>query len=98
MFKNYQQILRFKGLKFNHQNFYNIVTKDIIEKKIKDNLKEITTLNVLDTDSGCGKFFSIELKTPEFKDKSLIQQHRFVNEILKEELKEIHSLILKTSH
>lgn len=76
---------------------YHLVTKQIIENKIKDKIKEINELEVQDTDAGCGQFFMVKIKTPEFKGKSLVEQHRLMNEILKEEVKQIHSLVLKTS-
>ena len=95
MFKNYLRINQTK--QFYNQINFKLVSKEIIEKKIRENIKVINELDVQDTDSGCGQFFSITIKTPEFKGKSLIQQHRLINEILKDELKSVHSIMLKTS-
>ena len=74
-----------------------LVTKSIIEGKIKAKFKIINELVVQDTDGGCGQSFMVKIKTPEFKGKSLIEQHRIINEILKDEVNQIHSLVLKTS-
>lgn len=67
-----------------------------IEDKLKQNLKDISKLNIADTSGGCGQAFVIEISSSDFQGKSTIQQHRLINGILKEELKSIHSLQLKT--
>lgn len=66
-----------------------------IEDKLKEKLKP-SFLNVQDISGGCGQSFKIQIKSEEFKGKTIILQHRLVNEILKDELKEIHALQLKT--
>lgn len=44
-----------------------------------------------------GAHLRVEISYKGFADKSLIEQHRMVNEVLKEELKgEIHALQIKT--
>ena len=39
--------------------------------------------------------YSIEISSDKFKDLSLVQQHRLVQDILKEEIKEMHGLSIK---
>jgi stress-induced morphogen len=46
---------------------------------------------------GCGSMYAIKIKSGEFKGKGLVQQHRVVNEILKDEIKDMHGLQLDTS-
>ena len=70
-------------------------TKIEIETKLINNLK-ITKMNVVDISGGCGSSFLIQLKSPDFNGMNIISQHRKINEILKDELKEIHALQLKT--
>jgi stress-induced morphogen len=41
-------------------------------------------------------FQEIELISEEFEGKSILQQHKLVQEILKKEIKEMHGLTLKT--
>jgi stress-induced morphogen len=72
-----------------------IVTKTQLEERLRANMK-VGKIEVVDTSGGCGSQFVINLKSADFNGKTLIAQHRMVNEILKEELKEIHSLQLKT--
>jgi stress-induced morphogen len=71
------------------------VTKNELEDKLKAKLK-ISELAVVDTSGGCGSSFQVKIKSSDFNGKSVIAQHRLVNDILKEELKEIHALQLKT--
>ena len=40
--------------------------------------------------------FHIEVAAPEFDGKSLVQQHKRVNDVLKDEIKKWHGLTLKT--
>ena len=71
------------------------VTKQDVEDKLKKSIK-FSKLDVIDTSGGCGTSFQIKIKSEEFNGKNLIAQHRIINDILKEELKDIHSLQLKT--
>jgi len=71
------------------------VEKSIIENKIKSKIK-CDNLEIIDISGNCGTSFSIKLKSPDFKGKTIIMQHRMVNEALKEELKDIHALQIKS--
>lgn len=46
---------------------------------------------------GCGSFYAIHISSPQFKGLSTIKQHKLVNECLKEEVKAIHGLQVRTS-
>ena len=76
-------------------NFKQFASKLDLEQKLNQKLK-IDSLEVTDLSGNCGSSFLIKIKSPEFNGKTTIAQHRIVNEILKEELKEIHALQLKT--
>ena len=43
----------------------------------------------------CGSAFDVEVVSPLFADKTLLQRHRLVNEALREEMKEIHALSIR---
>jgi stress-induced morphogen len=82
------------------RNFFNLkknflVTKVQLEEKLTKALK-IKQLEVVDTSGGCGTSFQVKIKSADFNGKNMIAQHRMVNEILKEEMVEIHALQLKT--
>ena len=76
---------------------YNFVERYVIEDKLNKHLK-IENLEVVDISGNCGTSFKITIKSPDLKGKTPINQHRTVNEILKEELKEIHALQLKVEN
>lgn len=75
------------------KNFF--VEKAILENKIKTKIN-CENLEVVDISGNCGTSFSIKIKSPDFKGKPMIMQHRMVNEALKDELKEIHALQIKS--
>ncbi|TXT07137.1 hypothetical protein VHUM_03307 [Vanrija humicola] len=55
-----------------------------------------TQLQVQDVSGGCGSFYAISVSSPEFKGLSMVKQHKLVNDCLKEDIKGIHGLQLKT--
>jgi stress-induced morphogen len=55
-----------------------------------------TACRVVDISGGCGAMYQIHVESPKFAGKSLVQQHRLVNEILKEHIKEMHGLRIST--
>ncbi|CCW62638.1 unnamed protein product [Phytomonas sp. EM1] len=75
------------------------LTAEQIEAKIKSSeiLSPVLHASVQDVSAGCGSFFNIQVTSPVFTGKSLVQQHRIVNEVLKQEIKEIHGFTLKTA-
>lgn len=59
-------------------------------------LQPVHSIKVIDASAGCGSFFNIDIVSPVFQGKSLIQQHRLVNGVLKEEISAIHGFTLNT--
>lgn len=41
---------------------------------------------------GCGSFYAIEISSAKFKGLGMVKQQKLVNEVLKDELKEIHGI------
>ena len=46
---------------------------------------------------GCGNMYAIEIASKDFDGLPTVKQHRLVNEFLKEDIKKMHGLQLKTS-
>lgn len=70
-----------------------------LERKIEQLLTEKlqpTHLEVEDTSGGCGAFFRLLVVSPEFKGLSIVKQHRYVNELLRDIVTNIHGLTLVT--
>jgi stress-induced morphogen len=87
--------LKIKHIFKNNLILKTYASKSEIEQKLTQKLK-IDQLEVVDTSGNCGSSFMIKIKSPDFQGKSVIAQHRMVNEILKDDLKDIHALQLKT--
>ncbi|CEG50453.1 BolA (bacterial stress-induced morphogen)-related protein [Plasmopara halstedii] len=57
---------------------------------------EAIYVKVTDISGGCGSMFDVEVVSPHFAGQSRVKQHRMVNQILKEEIKSMHGLTIKT--
>ncbi|ETK79503.1 hypothetical protein F441_14905 [Phytophthora nicotianae CJ01A1] len=53
-------------------------------------------VKVTDVSGGCGSMFDVEVASPQFAGQSRVKQHRMVNAILKEEIKSMHGLTIRT--
>ncbi|KAI8144375.1 bola protein [Fennellomyces sp. T-0311] len=70
------------------------------EKHIFNKLTDALTphkLRVVDVSGGCGSMYAIDISAKAFEGTSIVKQHRMVNQILKDEIKDMHGLQLKTS-
>jgi len=69
------------------------------EQRIANLLKsklQVDEIVVRDISGGCGSMYEIFVVSQDFKDKRTVQQHRLVNEILKDEVKQMHGLRIHT--
>ncbi|GJN90512.1 hypothetical protein Rhopal_003523-T1 [Rhodotorula paludigena] len=69
------------------------------EKTLKDRLEQGldgAKVQVQDVSGGCGSFYAISVEHESFKGLSMIKQHRIVNDLLKDDIKGMHGLQLKT--
>ncbi|ETW20159.1 hypothetical protein PFAG_01017 [Plasmodium falciparum Santa Lucia] len=66
----------------------------VIEDKLSSALKP-TFLELVDKSCGCGTSFDAVIVSNNFEDKKLLDRHRLVNTILKEELQNIHAFSMK---
>ncbi|KAG7087528.1 hypothetical protein E1B28_013487 [Marasmius oreades] len=71
------------------------VTAQEIEDRIR-NAIPVSHLEIEDHSSGCGENYSIVLVSEAFDGKNTLARHRFVNELLKDELARIHAFSQKT--
>ncbi|KAF2674691.1 bola-like protein [Microthyrium microscopicum] len=75
---------------------------DFLDEKelaIFDQLKEElnpTELEVQDVSGGCGSMYAVAVTSEKFRGLPMIKQHRLVNEILKEKIKDWHGMQLRT--
>ncbi|BGP24854.1 hypothetical protein JCM10295v2_003774 [Rhodotorula toruloides] len=69
--------------------------EETLRKKLTEAL-EGAKIEVQDVSGGCGTFYAISVEHESFKGLSMIKQHRIVNELLKDNIKGMHGLQLKT--
>jgi stress-induced morphogen len=70
--------------------------KDIEVKLRSSEVLKPSVVEVKDISEGCGSFFRVHVTSAAFAGKPLVQQHRLVNECLREEIKLIHGLTVST--
>ncbi|KAI8645928.1 bola protein [Parasitella parasitica] len=75
------------GLNAGEKHIYNKLTEAFSPHKLR----------VADVSGGCGSMYAIDIAAKKFEGTSIVKQHRMVNDILKEEIKGMHGLQLKTS-
>lgn len=71
------------------------VSQEHIENKLQTELQP-EYLKVEDFSDGCGMKYHVLVVAKKFEGMSLLQRQRLVNEILKDEMNEIHALTQKT--
>lgn len=71
-------------------------TESAIEQKLQNALA-VKEVDVRDTSGGCGTMFEINIIAEEFQNKSIVQQHKVVTKVLKEDIAQWHGFTLVTS-
>ncbi|KAF8894993.1 bola protein [Gymnopilus junonius] len=66
-----------------------------LEKAIKRAIP-VTHLEIEDQSSGCGESYAIVLVSDAFEKKTTLQRHRMVNELLKDQIAQMHAFSQKT--
>ncbi|KAI0321891.1 bola-like protein [Amylostereum chailletii] len=66
-----------------------------IERVLKSKLA-VEHVEVLDESGGCGDKYAVLIVSEAFAGKSTLARHRMVNEILKDEIAQIHAFTQKT--
>ncbi|TYJ58048.1 hypothetical protein B9479_001142 [Cryptococcus floricola] len=66
-----------------------------MEHKLRENL-EIHYLEFVDTSGNCGMSYAVTIVSPGFAKKITLQRHKLVNQILKDEIAQLHAFSQKT--
>ncbi|ODN83492.1 hypothetical protein, variant [Cryptococcus amylolentus CBS 6039] len=61
-----------------------------MEHKLRENL-EIHYLEFVDTSGNCGMSYAVTIVSPGFSKKITLQRHKLVNQILKDEIAQLHA-------
>ncbi|KAK0200862.1 bola-like protein [Desarmillaria ectypa] len=66
-----------------------------LENAIRNSIP-VTYLDIEDQSSGCGENYAIILVSEAFEGKSMLARHRWINELLKKEISQMHAFSQKT--
>ncbi|EIW56719.1 bola-like protein [Trametes versicolor FP-101664 SS1] len=56
----------------------------------------VTHLDIEDTSNGCGENYAVFVVSEAFEGKNTLARHRFINEVLKNEIAQMHAFSQKT--
>ncbi|WRT68541.1 uncharacterized protein IL334_005518 [Kwoniella shivajii] len=66
-----------------------------MEDKLRSNLK-IDFVEFVDTSGNCGSSYSVTIVSPDFAKKMTLARHKLVNQILSDEIAQLHAFSQKT--
>ncbi|KAA0198897.1 Altered inheritance of mitochondria protein 1 [Fasciolopsis buskii] len=67
-----------------------------IEQILRDRFQAARLIRVADVSGGCGSMYQIEVECDEFRNMSVLAQHRAVKQALEEQIKSMHGLTIST--
>jgi stress-induced morphogen len=73
-----------------------LVSTALVKEKLQRSALSPSSVTVEDISGGCGSFFKVTVVSKEFEGKSLLQQHRLVNDILADEIRQLHGVTIVT--
>ncbi|KAL1923640.1 uncharacterized protein VTP21DRAFT_8620 [Calcarisporiella thermophila] len=71
------------------------ITSESLHQALIERL-EAQHVEVVDTSGGCGQSFEVVIVSPRFEGKTTLARHRLVNEVMKDEIAQIHAFSQKT--
>ncbi|KAH7909994.1 bola protein [Hygrophoropsis aurantiaca] len=67
----------------------------VLEQTIRSSFS-ISHLEIEDQSSGCGESYAVLLVSEAFEGKTTLARHRWINEVLKNEISQMHAFSQKT--
>lgn len=67
-----------------------------LETAIRGAIPVITHLDIQDTSNGCGANYAIVVASEKFEGMRTLARHRFINEVLKDQIAMMHAFSQKT--
>ncbi|KAH9915327.1 bola protein [Fomitopsis serialis] len=71
------------------------ISRDNLESAIRGALP-IIHLDIIDQSNGCGENYAVFVVSPAFEGKNTLARHRFINEVLKDQIAQMHAFSQKT--
>ncbi|XP_058120582.1 bolA-like protein 3 [Anopheles ziemanni] len=72
-------------------------SEELLQKTLQSKFPLAKNITVSDISGGCGSMYEIFVETSEFKGLSTVKQHKLITEILKDEIKNMHGLRIRTA-
>ncbi|KDQ54506.1 hypothetical protein JAAARDRAFT_38178 [Jaapia argillacea MUCL 33604] len=71
------------------------VSLDNLENAIRTSIP-VAHLEIIDTSNGCGENYAIIVVSEAFEGKNTLARHRYINDLLKDEIAQMHAFSQKT--
>ncbi|KZT69439.1 bola-like protein [Daedalea quercina L-15889] len=71
------------------------ISRDHLESAIRSAIP-IIHLDIIDQSNGCGENYAVFVVSPAFEGKNTLARHRFINEVLKDQIAQMHAFSQKT--
>lgn len=68
----------------------------LLMDKLRERIPNVAEVDVVDISHGCGDMYRVFVASSDFRGKTLVQQHRQIQQALKEEVKNWHGLTIET--
>ncbi|XP_063708713.1 bolA-like protein 3 [Culicoides brevitarsis] len=72
-------------------------SEEVLKKILEERFPKADRVKVEDVSGGCGAMYEIFVESVEFKGLNTVKQHKLITEALKEQIKEMHGLRIRTS-
>ncbi|SPO28140.1 uncharacterized protein UTRI_04531_B [Ustilago trichophora] len=73
-----------------------MVSSQELETAIRQKVQNVSTLVVSDVSGGCGQAYDVVIVSDAFEGLNTLKRHRMVNELLKDEIAQLHAFSQKT--
>ncbi|EST07990.1 BolA protein [Kalmanozyma brasiliensis GHG001] len=73
-----------------------MVSSQELESAIRSKVQNVSTLVVSDVSGGCGQAYDVVIVSDAFDGLNTLKRHRMVNELLKDEIAQLHAFSQKT--
>lgn len=73
-----------------------MVSSQELETAIRQKVQDVSTLVVSDVSGGCGQAYDVVIVSDAFSGLNTLKRHRMVNELLKDEIAQLHAFSQKT--
>ncbi|MCO5596185.1 hypothetical protein L7F22_050245 [Adiantum nelumboides] len=73
-----------------------MVSQSELEAAIRQKVEKVSALIVSDVSGGCGQAYDVIIVSDAFEGLNTLKRHRMVNELLKEQIAELHAFSQKT--